>query len=464
MPVMQQTLADRPIYRVSELAGAARLLLEERFALIWVEGEISNLRMPSSGHWYFTLKDDKAQLRCAMFANRNRALRFKPRDGMQVILRGRVSLYEPRGDFQLLADHLEAAGEGALRAAFDALKVKLAAEGLFASERKVSLPAYPNHIAVVSSRTGAALRDILAVLRRRCPTVRVTLLNVAVQGNEAEPQLLDAFTRLSHWPEALGTAPDVVLLARGGGSLEDLWSFNLETVARAIAACPLPVVSAVGHETDITISDFTADLRAPTPSAGAELIAPDMQTWEIRARSLARSLYAHWRQSQAQRAQSVRQIRLRLIHPGRALQLRMQRLDELERQLTRSVRTSLAHRRANVGVIAARMQQFHPQRDVALARRTLEQLRTALTRAIGRHLERATLAAAGVGRALHAVSPLETLGRGFSIITTPAPASSRWGTPITSILQAAPGQGIVAHLDDGTLECNVEGVTPNATA
>jgi exodeoxyribonuclease VII large subunit len=453
---------DKRIYSVSGLAGAARFTLEERFPLVWVEGEISNLRAPGSGHWYFTLKDDKAQLRCAMFANRNRTLRFRPRDGMQVILRGRVSLYEARGDFQLLADHLEAAGEGALRIAFEALKQKLADEGLFAAARKRALPTFPTHLAVVSSRTGAALRDIIAVLHRRCPTLRVTLLPVAVQGKDAEPQIIAALRRLADWPPELGPSPDVVLIARGGGSLEDLWSFNLETVARAIAACPIPVVSAIGHETDVTISDFVADLRAPTPSAGAELIAPDVRDWQRRVLRLARTLHAHWRQNLAHRSNSLRQVSRRLTHPGRALQQRMQRLDDLERQLLGGVRTRLARARNTVAILDAQFQQFHPRREVAHARTLLQRLDQALARAMRTRIERARSAAAALSRALHAVSPLETLGRGYAIVTTVPPASQRWGTPITSVTDTGVGAAVMAHLADGALQCTVREIKTNA--
>ena len=294
---MLQRDDDKLVFTVSELAGAVRFTLEERFPMVWVEGELSNLRAPGSGHWYFTLKDDRAQLRCAMFANRNRFVRFKPRDGMKVILRGRVSLYEARGDFQLLADHLELSGEGALRAAFDALKRTLSDEGLFAETRKRPLPDFPTHLAVISSRSGAALRDVVSVLRRRCPALRVTLLPVSVQGKDAEVQILEALDRVADWPAEFGAEPDVVLLTRGGGSLEDLWAFNLESVARAVAASPIPIVSAIGHETDFTICDFVADVRAPTPSAGAELIAPNMRDWLRRAARLtlvaALTLAAH---------------------------------------------------------------------------------------------------------------------------------------------------------------------------
>ena len=453
---------DKLVLTVSQLAGAARFTLEERFPLVWVEGELSNLRAPGSGHWYFTLKDDGAQVRCAMFANRNRSVRFKPRDGMQVILRGRVSLYEARGDFQLLADHLEASGEGALRAAFDALKRKLGDAGLFAEARKRDLPRYPTHVAIISSRTGAALRDILSVLRRRCPTLRVTLLNVAVQGNDAEPQIVEALARLADWPHELSAPPDVALLARGGGSLEDLWAFNLESVARAIAACPIPIVSAVGHETDFTISDLVADLRAPTPSAGAELIAPDILDWQRRAARLTSSLHAHWRHALAHRRQGLYLVARRLTHPGRALQQRMQRLDDLERQLTSAIGTRIGRARYAAAMLDTRFRQFHPRRRIDTARQAQRRLEQSLARAVRSRIETARAAGAALSRALNAVSPLATLGRGYAIVTTPAPASQRWGTPITSIAHTRTGAGIVTHLQDGVLRCTVDEIESDA--
>ena len=459
---MLQRYEDKLVLTVTQLAAAARFTLEERFPLVWVEGELSNLRAPGSGHWYFTLKDDEAQVRCAMFANRNRSVRFKPRDGMKVILRGRVSLYEARGDFQLLADHLEASGEGALRAAFDALKRKLGDEGLFAEKNKRDLPRYPMHVAVISSRTGAALRDILSVLRRRAPTVRVTLLPVAVQGKEAEPQILGALRQLADWPDELGERPDVALIARGGGSLEDLWTFNLETVARAVAASPIPIVSAIGHESDFTIADFVADLRAPTPSAGAELIAPDMVDWQRSAARLMNSLYAHWRHALSHRRQGLLHVARRLTHPGRALQQRMQRLDDLERQLGSAIATRIAHARHAATLLDTRMRQFHPQRDIDRAHQTTRRFEQSLNRAIRTRIETAHTAMASLSRALNAVSPLATLGRGFAIVTAPAPSSQRWGTPITSIDATRPGAKVVAHLQDGALHCTVDDIDANA--
>jgi exodeoxyribonuclease VII large subunit len=451
---------ERPILTVSELTGAVRFTLEERFPLVWVEGEISNLRAPGSGHWYFTLKDDGAQVRCAMFANRNRFVRFKPRDGMQVILRGRVSVYEQRGDFQLLADHLEPAGEGALRAAFETLRSKLAAQGIFDVERKKPLPTFPAHVAVISSRSGAAVRDIVSVFRRRCPTLAVTLVDVAVQGKEAELQILDAFERLTFWQTNLGPQPDVILLARGGGSLEDLWTFNLESIAHAIADCPIPIVAAIGHETDFTIADYVADVRAATPSAGAELIAPDMLDWQRRAARFNRSLLAHWRHTLANRRHALRSLSRRLTHPGRALEQRMQRLDDIDRRLARAARACVERARLSLESIDARFAQQQPHQRIGRIRADVARFRRALARAHRVRVERAAAALASASRALHAVSPLETLGRGYAIVATPS--TDRWGTPITSVDGVHRGDRVVAHLDDGSLDCRVEDVVPNA--
>src|SRR5690554_6054855 len=269
---------------VSELNRQARHLLESSFMQAWVEGELTGLSRPSSGHWYFSLKDQRAQVRCAMFRGFNQRLRQLPKEGDLVRVRGKVSLYEARGDYQLIVEHLEPAGLGALQQAFEALKARLYAEGLFAAERKKPVPETPRHIGVVTSPTGAAIHDILTVLQRRCPNIPMTLYPTAVQGQAATAEIVAAIQRAVHHGQA-----DVLIIGRGGGSLEDLWCFNEEAVARAIAACPIPTVSAVGHEVDVTIADFVADLRAPTPSAAAEKVSPDQSAWlgrleEIRLR------------------------------------------------------------------------------------------------------------------------------------------------------------------------------------
>ena len=441
---------SRPVLSVSALAREARLLIEDHFHLVWVEGELSNLRRPGSGHWYFTLKDDTAQLRCAMFASRNRAVRFAPRDGTQVLVRGRVSLYEPRGDFQLIVEHMEPAGEGALKAAFEALKVRLQAEGLFDPERKRPLPPLPRRLAVISSASGAALRDVLHVIERRFPALEVVLLPVSVQGERSESDVLAALARV---PAA---APDVVLITRGGGSLEDLWTFNLESVVRAVAACPVPTVSAVGHQTDVTITDFVADVRAPTPSAGAELITPDgadLGAWlihqERRLTRLARaSLAGHYRH--------LRHVRARLTSPRMQLARQMQRTDELQARLTRGVRLRLAERQRALAAATRSLALLRPSRQIAELRRRLAVLTQAL-RATGRRAvaDRERLLATAT-RTLKAVSPVATLERGYAVLTRPEGDGGR--RPVTSRTDTRPGDTLTAHLADGALEIHVDDV------
>jgi len=261
---------DRDVYTVSRLNQTARQLLEQGLPRIWLEGELSNLSRPSSGHLYFTLKDSRAQIRGAMFRNRNQLLRFRPQEGMQMLVRCRISLYEPRGDYQLIAESMEEAGDGALQRAFEELKRKLDLEGLLRAEHKQPLPLLPRRIGVVTSPSGAAIRDVLSVLKRRFPAIPVMVYPVPVQGKEAGREIAAMLHRAGERREC-----DVLILTRGGGSLEDLWAFNEEVVARAIHDCPVPVISAVGHEVDFTIADFVADQRAPTPSAAAELASPD---------------------------------------------------------------------------------------------------------------------------------------------------------------------------------------------
>jgi len=331
--------ATRNVLSVSLLNEQVRDLLENSFPHLWVEGEISNLAQPSSGHLYFTLKDAGAQIRAAMFRGNNRLLQFAPKNGQQVLVKARLSLYAPRGDYQLIVEQMEEAGLGALRRAFDELRLRLQAEGLFAAERKRPLPEHVRHLAVITSPTGAAIRDILSVLRRRFPGLPVTLLPVPVQGREAAPAIVRALALANAQPQF-----DAILIARGGGSLEDLWAFNEEVVARAIAGSRLPVVSGVGHETDFTIADFVADVRAPTPSAAAELLSLDgaellgsLEGFEL---LLARALH-----TQLQRlGQQLTHLRARLRHPGQRLHDLAQRLDELELRLQRAIRLKLRER------------------------------------------------------------------------------------------------------------------------
>lgn len=440
---------SRPVLTVSGLARAARLLIEDHFHLVWVEGELSNFRRPGSGHWYFTLKDDAAQLRCAMFAGRNRAVRFQPRDGAQVLVRGRVSLYEPRGDFQVIVEHMEPAGEGALRAAFEALKARLEAEGLFDPARKRPLPALPRRLAVVSSASGAALRDVIHVVERRFPALEVVLLPVSVQGERAEAEVLAALAK------APSLDPDVVLITRGGGSLEDLWTFNLESVARAVAACPVPTVSAVGHQTDVTITDFVADVRAPTPSAGAELITPDRAEFLTHLdRQLVRLGRAAERQV-AERLRHLGHLRTRLTDPRAKLDQQMQRADELEERLRRAVRGRLARLGADLSAARRSLALVRPSQRVDRYRQRLGQLRASLAQAGGRAIADRDARLAATARTLQAVSPLATLGRGYAVLTR---AEDGARVPVTSTAGVSAGDALTAHLRDGALDVRVEGV------
>ena len=281
---------DAEIYSVSELNRAAKSLLEGQFPAVFVEGEISNFSRPASGHWYFTLKDDAGQLRTAMFRNRNSRINFTPANGLKVLVRGRISLYEARGDFQFIAENMQEAGIGELQSAFEALRRKLNSEGLFDAAKKRDIAPLPDHLAIITSATGAAIHDVMSVLGRRFPAMRSTLIPTQVQGEEATAQVVSALEKAAAYRDA---PFDLILLTRGGGSLEDLWTFNTEPVARAIAASPIPVVSAVGHESDVTIADFVADLRAPTPSAAAELIAPDQHEWMQSLDNISNRLAIH---------------------------------------------------------------------------------------------------------------------------------------------------------------------------
>src|SRR6516162_1533348 len=348
----------RDVYSVSRLNREVRVLLERGLGVLWVQGELSNFSEPASGHWYFSLKDRDAQLRCAMFRSKNALLGFTPRAGQQVLVRGRISVYEARGEYQLIVEHLEEAGVGALRREFERLKTRLAAEGLFALERKRALPRFPRRIGVITSPSGAALHDILKILARRFPPAAVLLYPTAVQAAAAVPALAAALGVASARAEC-----DVLILARGGGSLEDLWAFNDERVARAIHACALPVVCGVGHEIDFTIADFVADARAPTPSAAAELVVPDTQAClEALARTAQRLAAGMRRELRVwhTRLDAVGH-RLSLAHPGVRLQQQMQRLDDLTQRLAGSTRGALHRDGRRLAELRARLQQHSPR-------------------------------------------------------------------------------------------------------
>ena len=443
------------VYSVGQILAEARIVVEGRFDRVRVQGELSNLRPAASGHWYFSLKDAAASLRCVMFASRNRFVRFRPRDGDAVVVAGRLSIYEGRGDFQAIVDHIERAGEGALRAALDQLKARLDAEGLFAAAGKRQLPAFPRHIAVVSSRAGAALSDVLAVLRRRLPSVRVTCFDVAVQGAEAPAQIRLAFDRA----ERARHRPDVIIVTRGGGSLEDLAPFNAESVVRRIAACHIPVVSAVGHETDFTLCDLVADQRAPTPSAAAELATPDTALLLAAIARSQRALLARMAAKLTVERRLLDAAKRRLIHPQRALEQRMLRADELRERLGAALAAQLARRATTVDHQARLLVRASPARAIAAERERLRGLRGRLLGATDAGVKRGAAALSGLALALDAVSPLATLQRGFAIVAKPD--GGRWGRPLASARDVAAGDAIVAHLADGRLRARVEDVSPS---
>jgi exodeoxyribonuclease VII large subunit len=438
---------SRPVLTVSQLNKQARLTIEERFQLIWVTGELSNFARPRSGHWYFTLKDTGAQVRCAMFANSNRRVQMQPADGQQVLVRGRVSLYEGRGDFQIIADQMEPAGEGVLRQAFDALKIKLADEGLFDRDRKQSIPDLPKHIAVVTSPTGAALQDVLAVWQRRFPTLKVTVIPTAVQGPEAESQVLNALNAASK------LAPDAILLTRGGGSLEDLWTFNLESVARAVASIQTPIVSAIGHEIDIAITDFVADLRAPTPSVAAELMVPDgqemLQNIDGEFRHLNVLMASQLREHQL----TLDKLNLRLVSPESYLQQAWMRLDDIASRLQRSAGQTLAGANNQLDNLGARLSNQSPSFALATAKEKLQRLKNGLDNGINRHLQSQTNSVAIMARMLDGMSPLHTLGRGYAFIRDDANAL------VTKTEYAKVGDSVTAQLQDGIIAATVTGIT-----
>ncbi len=396
---------------VSELNHQARHLLESSFMQVWVEGELSGFSRPSSGHWYFSLKDQKCQIRCAMFRGANQRIRTLPREGDQIRIRGKVTLYENRGDFQIIVEHLEPAGLGALQQAFEALKARLQSEGLFDPARKKPIPATPRHIGVITSPTGAAIHDILTVLKRRCPAIPITLYPTAVQGQAATADIVQAIDRAQRHGLA-----DVLIIGRGGGSLEDLWCFNEEAVARAIAACPIPTVSAVGHEVDVTIADFVADLRAPTPSAAAEKISPDQQDWLRRLTEQQGRLGQSARRLLQRLDNQLGHLSARLRDPRRELLEKAQRMDELELRLNKAIRNRLDQQKQKTDYLLQRMSAQSPRRTLKTASEQTQQLEERLTLAARHLLRQKDERLQHIAQTLHAVSPLATLGRGYAIV------------------------------------------------
>ncbi|MGY0505350.1 exodeoxyribonuclease VII large subunit [Luteimonas sp. e5] len=443
---MAQTPPDT-ILSPSQLNTLARNLLEDAFPLVWIEGELGQVARPASGHLYLTLKDARAQVRAAMFKPKSGWLKFVPREGMRVLARGRLTLYEARGEYQLVLEHMEEAGEGALRRAFEELKARLQAEGLFDAARKLPLPAFPRRLGLITSPGGAAVHDVLSVLARRFPLLEVEVLPVPVQGSTAPPQIRGMLSR------AISSGRyDLLLLARGGGSLEDLWAFNDEQLARAIAASPVPVVSAIGHESDFSLSDFAADLRAPTPSAAAELIAPERIALSQRLQRLQQRLASqqqHRLRNAMQRLDRA-QLRLRAQRPQARLAMlrsrQQQARQRLDAALARQLQTALARtRQAGLGL---RMHAPRQRLDALAQRlRSLQDRPQALVLARLRWQQQRLT---GLARALEAVSPLATVARGYAILRHAD------GRVVRRVDDAAPGDALSARLADGELRLRVE--------
>jgi exodeoxyribonuclease VII large subunit len=446
-PPAPEAPPPRRILTVSELTGQIRALLEDRYVEIWVEGELSNSRVWNTGHMYFTLKDAGAQLRGVMFRSAVRALRFAPSDGLRVVARGRVSVYDPKGEYQIVCEHLEPEGLGALQLAFDQLKQRLSAEGLFDPRRKRPLPALPRKIGVVTSLDGAAVRDIIQVLRRRYPNAHIVIRPTRVQGEGAALDIARALAGIGHVPGV-----DVVIVGRGGGSIEDLWAFNEEVVARAIAGCPVPTISAVGHETDVTIADFVADLRAPTPSAAAEMVVARKDDFGARIDRLAHRVNTTIA-ARVHRCES--RLRALLARPGYAglhgrVAMRGRHAAELTHELRRGLRARISARERAYQSLRLGLETFDLRRRLGRIRTRLVAADGGLTGASADGRHRADRRLRGAAAQLHALSPLAVLGRGYAVC---------WNADRTVVIRdsaaVAKGDRLRVTLAQGELDCDV---------
>lgn len=443
--LMKNNFPIRDIYTVSRLNQEVRYLIEGNLPSIWIEGEISNLARPRSGHIYFSLKDEDCQVRCAMFRMHNQHLGFALGDGTQVLARARPSIYPQRGDFQLIVEYLEEAGEGALQRAFEVLKRRLSAEGLFESSHKKPLPSIPKQIGVITSPSGAAIRDILTVLKRRLPGIPVLIYPALVQGQEAVSEIVRMIELVDQRREC-----DVLILARGGGSLEDLQAFNAEDVARAIYRCQVPVISAIGHEIDFTIADFVADERAATPSAAAELVVPDQRAWRQRISASNDRILALMRRRLTEKQQALIWLHRRLVHPQRQLSDNAQRLDNLMHRLTRCARTLSPPRKSRLTTLMARLYRHEPSVRLQGYHAHRRQLAKRLVGAVTQDLAMRSARIVSLRRALDTINPQRTLERGYAIVTK---------HPSNEVLrhadEATQGDRVYARLARGTLVCDV---------
>jgi exodeoxyribonuclease VII large subunit len=440
------------VLSISELNHQAKHLLEISLSEVWIEGELASLSKPWSGHWYFNLKDDKAQVRCVMFRNANSQLKWSPQIGDKVLAKAKVSLFEARGEFQLIIGTLKPSGAGELQLAFEKLKTQLEAEGLFSPELKKPIPETPNSIGVITSATGAAVHDIISVIRRRCPLQKIYIIPTQVQGDTAAKSIAKAISTATD-----SGLFDVLIVGRGGGSMEDLWAFNEEITARAIANCPIPIISAVGHETDFTIADFVADYRAPTPTAAAEKVSPDQQEWIFRLDQLQARLSINISRKLELEHRHFEKISARLKHPKVSLIEIGHRLNEASRRLQLEIQDHLKQLQNRLEFLKTRLITNTPTRAIENRQQQTNQLKKELQQRMLDKLYRYELALSSTAQQLHSVSPLATLDRGFSIIT------NQKNKVINQISQSKKGDQITARLTDGYLECTVTDIQPIKT-
>ncbi len=446
----QQINPKQHILKVSELTKKVRFILESELQTVWLCGEISNFMAASSGHWYLSLKDGKSQVRCAMFKGNNRYVRIKPDNGQQVLCKAKVSLYEPRGEFQLIIEQMEDAGEGLLRQRFEQLKAELQMEGLFENRYKQALPEFVSNLGIVTSATGAAVKDILSVLKRRNPGINVIIYPTLVQGNSASEQIADAIYKANERDEC-----DVLIVGRGGGSLEDLWSFNEEVVVRAIFDCDIPVISAVGHEVDTSLSDYVADLRAPTPSAAAELVSKDNQQLATQLHNYRQRLFhliKHALHLNANRCQQL-QHKLALTHPQQQLQKQQQRCDGLHARLQQTFLNKYQQSQNTYNLLKHGLNSINLAKNITTEHHKLNELDKRLQRATLQLKDKKHTLLAKLAHNLHIISPLATIGRGYSI------TRDEQGNIIRETEQLTLGQTITSQVNDGQVVSVVKDLT-----
>ncbi|OBX08480.1 exodeoxyribonuclease VII large subunit [Gallibacterium salpingitidis] len=449
---MMLNQTNLPILSISQLNRCAKELLEQQLGSLWLTGEISNFTQPVSGHWYFTLKDNDAQVRAAMFRMRNLRVAFKPQNGMQVLVKASVSLYEPRGDYQIIVDSMQPAGEGLLQQQFEQLKMKLAAEGLFAQQWKKPLPSVCQRIGVITSSSGAALHDILQILRRRNPSLEVVIYPTLVQGKEAAQDIVRSIEIANARQEC-----DVLIVGRGGGSLEDLWCFNEEIVARAIFASSIPIISAVGHETDVTIADFVADLRASTPSAAAELLSRDQkELWQkIDYLQQRLEIAFNYLINQARQRLEKLQLRLQNQHPQTRLALQKQQYQYLNDRLYKAIQLYLQKRQQQQQRLQQRLWQIRLSDNILYQQQNLQQWHYRLTAAMNMLLQQQRYQLSQLSSRLDSISPLKVLQRGYTVTTTENHQL------ITSAKQVAIGQMLITKTTDGRIVSNIVEIKKN---